>query len=279
MIRLTKSFILGILIFLIVLIFWFVLEKENQKAQVVFLDVGQGDSQLVLLPGDVQIIIDAGPSGNISAKLAQYLPFYDKDIELAILTHPHADHVRGFISIFRDYNVRNFMLAGANYESRVYADFMAALKSEGSNIYLARAGDSVRFNEHSVSIKEPLLKILAPIRETFGVSFKSIHDSNVIGQLNLGNKKFLLMGDAEMELEQELIVSKAIKDIDVLKIGHHGSKTSTSEKILQIAQPEEAIIQVGRNSYGHPTPSVLDRLTKFGIKIFRNDQLGDIVYK
>ena len=80
-------------------------------------------------------------------------------------------------------------------------------------------------------------------------------------------------------LEKELIASNAILDVDILKIGHHGSKTSTSEKLLEVSKPEEAIIQVGNNSYGHPTLMVLDRLTKFGIKVFRNDQLGDVVYK
>lgn len=273
MLYLNKKFILGVLLFLIVLISWFVLEKENQTAQVVFLDVGQGDSQLVLLPGDVQILVDAGPSANISAKLSQYLPFYDKDIELAVLTHPHADHLRGFISVFKNYQVKNFMLSGANYESRVYADFLAALKSEGSNIYLARPGNAISYENI------PILKILSPLGETFGRNFRGIHDSMVVSQLNLADKKFLLMGDAEEELENQIVASRVIGNIDVLKIGHHGSKTSTSEKLLQAAQPEEAIIQVGRNSYGHPTPMVLNRLAEFGIKVFRNDQAGDVVYK
>ncbi|MFY9493556.1 MAG: MBL fold metallo-hydrolase [Minisyncoccia bacterium] len=282
MIQLTKSFILGVLLFLVVLFFWFVLEKEKQEAQVIFLDVGQGDSQLVLLPGDVQILIDAGPSAKTAAKLGQYLPFYDKDIELAILTHPHADHLRGFISVFRNYRVKNFILSGANYDSRVYADFMAALKLEGSNVYLASAGDLVSFVKHPMSdknVQHPMLHILAPARETFGRNFKSIHDSNVVSQLNLADKKFLLMGDAEEDLENQLVAQNAIRDVDVLKVGHHGSKTSTSAKLLQAARPEEAIIQVGNNSYGHPYPAVLDRLGKFGVKVFRNDQLGDVIYK
>lgn len=282
MIRLTKGFILAILLFLTVLVFWFVFEKENQKAEVVFLNVGQGDSQLVVLPSDIQILIDGGPNSNISAKISKYIPFYDKDIELIILTHPHADHIRGLLQVFEDYNVKNFMFAGANYESKVYADFMTALEAEGSNVYLARAGDTISFVKHQVSgqnVQHLVLNILAPMRETFSRNFKSIHDSNIVSQLNLGHKKFLLTGDMEEDLELELIRSKAITDIDILKIGHHGSKTSTSPKLLQAARPEEAIIQVGRNSYGHPTPLVLDRLTRFGVKIFRNDQLGDIVYQ
>ncbi|MBI2052313.1 MAG: MBL fold metallo-hydrolase [Candidatus Sungbacteria bacterium] len=282
MIRLTKSFILSVLIFTAGLVFWFILEKEKQEAQVIFLDVGQGDSQLVLLPGDVQILIDAGPSADIAAKLGQYLPFYDKEIELAILTHPHADHLRGFVSVFRNYRIKNFMFSGANYESRVYADFIAALQAEGSNVYLAQAGDTISFVKHSMSdknVQNLILHILAPLKNDFGKNFKSIHDAMVVGQLNLAGKKFLLMGDAEEDLENQLIASNAIQNIDVLKVGHHGSKTSTSIKLLKSAQPEEAIIQVGNNSYGHPYPAVLNRLREFGVKVFRNDQLGDVVYK
>ncbi|MDP3799998.1 MAG: MBL fold metallo-hydrolase [bacterium] len=283
MIQLTKSFVLGALIFLTVLVFWFVLEKENQTAQVIFLDVGQGDSQLIVLPSDIQILIDAGPSADVSAKISNYLPFYDKDIELVILSHPHADHLRGLLSVLKDYNVKNFMFSGANYESKVYADFLNTLKAEGSNVYLAEAGDLISYE------KDEVLKILAPFKNTLSKSFKGIHESMVVSELNLGNKKFLLTGDMDEKLEQDLIASyfakasqdrsNALGDIDVLKVGHHGSKTSTSEALLKIAKPEEAIIQSGRNSYGHPTPLVLDRLNKFGVKIFRNDQLGDVVYK
>ncbi|MEK7565060.1 MAG: MBL fold metallo-hydrolase [Patescibacteria group bacterium] len=283
MIQLTKSFILGILTFITVLIFWFVFEKDNQKAEVIFLNVGQGDSQLIVLPSDIQILIDGGPNTDISAKISKYIPFYDKDIELVILTHPHADHLRGLLSVLKDYKVQNFMFAGANYESKIYAEFLDALKKEGSNVYVAEAGDLISYE------KDPILKILTPLKNTLSKNFKGIHESMVVSELSLGNKKFLLTGDMEEILERQLIASyfakasqdksNTLEDIDVLKIGHHGSKTSTSENFLKIVKPEEAIIQVGNNSYGHPTSLVLDRLAKSGVKIFRNDQLGDIVYR
>ena len=237
------------------------------------MNVGQGDSALIKLPGDIQILVDAGPSEDITGQLSRHLPFYDREIELAILTHPHADHLRGFLGVLKDYHVKNFILSGADYESKIYADFIKLLKAEGSQLYIAKAGDSVSWNN------TPILKILWPSEIVLGQNLKKIHDSTVVSQLNLGNKKFLLMGDAEVNVETALVWSNAIEDVDILKVGHHGSKTSTSETLLKAAQPEEAIIQVGRNSYGHPTPLVLDRLAKFGVKIFRNDQVGDVVYK
>lgn len=271
--RLRKSFILGVLIFLVFLIFYAIQVKENQKTEVVFLNVGQGDSQLILLPGDIQILIDAGPSNKISAKLAQYMPFYDKDIELAILTHPHTDHLTGFVSVFKNYNVKNFIFSGANYESQLYADFLETLKKEGSNVYLAKIGDTISYGE------TPILKILNPPKILLGQSFKNIHETAVVNELNLGQKKFLLMADADDDLDHKLVTANLIEDIDVLKVGHHGSKTATPPELLKVAQPEEAVIQVGKNSYGHPTQLILDRLTSAGAKIFRTDQTGDVVYK
>lgn len=278
MIQLTRKFVLGLLLFAVVLIFYAVWQKDDQPPRVVFLDVGQGDAMLASLPGDVQILVDAGPSGELASKLSWYLPFYDRDIELAILTHPHADHLRGFLEIFKNYTVKNFVFSGANYSSRVYADFMEALKKEGGNVYLARAGDMISYQGR------PILKILSPNEIELGRDFKKIHESNIVSQLELGNKKFLLMGDAEEALENQLVAriasdaTNAITDADILKVGHHGSKTSTSAKLLQAAQPEEAIISVGRNSYGHPNPGVLSRLQQIGAKVFRTDQAGDIIY-
>lgn len=270
---LSKKLVLGILAFIAVLIFYALGQKENQPLQVVFLDVGQGDGMLASLPGDVQVLVDAGPSGELASKLSRYVPFYDRDIELAILTHPHADHLRGFLEIFKNYNVKNFVFSGASYSSRVYTDFMEALKKEGSSVYLARTGDVISYQGR------PILKILSPDKITLGQNFKKIHDANIVSQLELGSKKFLLMGDAEEVMEFVLIASNAITDVDILKVGHHGSKTSTSAKLLQAARPEEAVIQVGRNSYGHPNPAVLDRLGQIGAKVFRTDQVGDIIYE
>ena len=256
-----------------VLVFIAAYQKGNQKPRAIFLNVGQGDAILVTLPGDKQILIDGGPSNKISAKLSAYMPFYDKDIELAILTHPHADHLNGLVSVFKNYNVKNFIWSGANYESKLYSSFIEVLSQEGSNVYLAKAGDIVSYGN------KPILKILYPPEILLGKSFKSIHESNIVSELDLGDKKFLLTGDMEEKLENQLVASNAIIDIDVLKVGHHGSKTSTSIGLLNLAKPEEAIISVGNNSYGHPVANVLSNLSKVGAKIFRTDQIGDIIYK
>jgi competence protein ComEC len=268
----NKKFILAVLLFLSVLVFWAVWEKESQKAEVIFLNVGQGDAMLVKLPGDIQILIDAGPADKIVSKLSEYLPFYDKDIELVLLTHPQSDHLRGFLEVFKNYNVKNLIFTGINYESQTYKNFIALASQENSKIYLAKMGDIISYG------KSPVLKIIWPQAIIFGHNFKNVHEANIVSQLNLGGKKFLLMGDADIALEERLLKANALEDIDVLKIGHHGSKTSTSQTFIKKVKPEEAVISVGRNSYGHPTAIILDRLSQISAKIFRTDQTGDVIY-
>ncbi len=273
MIQLSKKFILGVLAFALVLVFYAVLKQGNQRPQVVFLDVGQGDAELITLPKNIQILIDGGPSDKILTKLSKYLPFYDKDIELVVLTHPHSDHLRGLVTVVKNYNVKNVLWSGARYDSRIYNEWIEALKNENANIYVAKRGDKISWRG------APLLEVLSPQEIVLGKIFKKIHDSTVVAQLDLGGKKFLLMGDAEENLEKELLALGLGGDIDVLKIGHHGSRTSTSAGLLRATRPRETIIEVGRNSYGHPHAGVLDRLRQFGATILRTDKLGDIIYQ
>lgn len=269
----NKKLILAVLLFLAVLVFWAVWEKENQKAEAIFLNVGQGDAMLVKLPGDIQILIDAGPSDKIVSKLSEHLPFYDKDIELVLLTHPQSDHLQGFLEVFKNYNVKNLIFAGINYESQTYKNFLALVKQENTKVYLAKTDDIISYG------KSPVLKIIWPQAIILGQNFKNVHEANIVSQLNLGNKKFLLMGDADIALEERLIKSNALENIDVLKVGHHGSKTSTSQTFIKKVQPEEVVISVGKNSYGHPTATVLDRLNQISAKIFRTDMAGDVIYR
>lgn len=267
-----KKTILGILLLALATVGYAELDKERPEATVTFFDIGQGDAALIALPGDVQILIDGGPSDKILSKLESALPFYDKEIELVILTHPHADHLRGLNYVFNQYKVKNVLFSGARYESGVYRDFIERVGSEGARVYIAEAGDGVSWRGR------PILEILTPEKPVLGQSFKKIHDSTVVSRLTLGGIDFLLTGDAEEPLERELVASGLVSDADVLKVGHHGSKTSTGQGFLAAALPEVVVISVGKNSYGHPHPEVTRRLERLGSKIIRTDEGGDIVW-
>lgn len=268
-----KKTILGILLLALATVGYAGLEKNEEEARVTFFNIGQGDAALIALPGDTQILVDGGPSEKIISKLESSLPFYDKEIELVILTHPHADHLRGLNYVLDEYQVKNILLSGAQYESGVYREFIENVGREGAQIHLAKVGDGVSWRGR------PILEILSPSAPVLGQTFKKIHDSTVVSRLTLGDITFLLMGDAEEPLERRLLSAGLLDDADVLKVGHHGSKTSTSQGLLATTLPEVAVISVGKNSYGHPHPEVTRRLETLGSKVLRTDETGNIVWK
>jgi competence protein ComEC len=272
-IRYKKTVFLALLLSIAVLGYaTYLKEQSSAQASVSFLSVGQGDAILITVPHDIQILVDGGPGRSILSSLEEHLPFYDKTIELIALTHPHADHLRGLNVVLDSYVVKNVLLSGAVYESDAYVAFAQRLKDENAHVYVARAGDAVYYQQR------PLLRVLSPAEHLFGRTVSDVHDSNLVTQLSLGEMEFLLMGDAEESMERELVARGAIGDVTVLKVGHHGSKTSTSAELLSAALPEASVIQVGKNSYGHPHESVLSRFSALGSRVLRTDEMGDITW-
>ncbi len=263
-----------VIFFLLILgvVFYISQDGDVSKAKVVFFNIGQGDSSLISLPQDNQILIDGGPSEKILSSLGKYIPFYDKDIELVVLTHPHADHLRGVNHVLENYNVKNILISGSFYESGVFSKFLELLESEEAQVYIAQKGDKIFWR------REKIMEVIWPDRILLGREFRNIHDSNIVSEVFLGGVKFLFTGDLEEEIEKILVNSKNLQDINVLKVGHQGSKTSSSWSFLNEILPEVAVIPVGNNSYGHPHQIVLDRLEELGSKIFRTDRDDDIVW-
>src|SRR3989344_9608710 len=187
---------------------------ETSEATVAFLDVGQGDSIFVSLPGGVQILIDGGPDRSVVQKISSYMPFSDRTIELVILTHPHADHVRGLTEILTVYNVERVMLTGVRHDSNTYQRFLEAVVEEGSTVYLVRQGDYVRIGGM------PLLEVLAPQDDVAGTNVPDANQSSIVARLSLGGLSFLLTGDADGEAERMLLQERLVDDIDGLKGVH-----------------------------------------------------------
>lgn len=267
-----KKTILVILLLGLTVVGYAWLSTDRLEAKVVFLDVGQGDSILISLPGQIEILIDGGPTDEVIASLGRYLPFFDRAIELVILTHPHADHLRGVNAMLERYNVGAVMLTGVRHESRTYERFFDLLRNEGARLYLAQAGDRVVWNG------EEILTVLSPERIMLGQTVRDPNQTSIVTKLNLGGLTFLLSGDAEAEIERQLLAKNLAGDVDVLKVSHSGSRGGTSNEFLAATRPEVAVISVGQNSYGHPHPETLGRLGRLGSKILRTDERGDIVW-
>lgn len=249
--------------------------------------MGQGDSAFIETPEGHQILIDGGPTSDVLQKLSQRMPFWDKEIDLVILTHPEADHMQGLLSVLQRYNVDYVLWTGIKRNTPEFAKWQGALDSaQKSKTFLAslgfgQAGTKVITADEKTKIKAGNAKIdvLYPSKNLSGKELKNTsNDTCVVAKLIYGKDSFLFTGDISDKAEKELAGEGISLKSDVLKVAHHGSKYSTSDLFLQGVKPEYAVISVGKNSYGHPTPEALQRLEKYDIKTLRTDQLGDIEF-
>lgn len=272
--KIKKYFILFLVA--IVVVIWYVVFyfEQHQNLLVTFFDVGQGDAALIEIPGGNQVLIDGGPDKKILSKLGRALPFWDREIDLLILTHPHADHLDGLLEVLKKYDVGMVIESGVNHSVPEYQEWPEILKEKKIKIVTASAGQKLLLG------KNVKMDILSPFKNFSGQTVKNVHEATVASRLSYGKNSILFMGDAEKSLEYQMIFQGEKLDSDILKAGHHGSKTSSSEEFLKAVSPQAAIISAGRkNRYGHPHQEVLERLEKFGIKIFRTDLDGDIYLK
>lgn len=260
-------FLLLILLILNILVLPFVIFLSFEAyLEVSFFDVGQGDSIFIKAPGNYQVLIDGGPSySKVLDGLSREMPFNDKEIDLMILSHPESDHMTGLLSVLENYKVDNILWTGIEKEGEKFETWKRMINEEGANIYYANAGDRVIMGDAS-------LEIVNPKESLKGKEFKESNDTAVVTKLQYKDSSFLFTGDISSKIEKDLDNI----DVDVLKVPHHGSKYSTSNELLEKTTPLISVIQVGKNSYGHPTEEVLTRLDNFGIKVLRNDTNGDI---
>lgn len=240
-----------------------------------FLSVGQGDSFFITTPGMQNILIDGGPDSTVLEKLGEYMPFWDKEINLVILTHPDSDHVTGLIDVLQKYKVDNIMWTGISRDGSTYQQWLnviAKQKKMGAKIIIAQSGEEVKAGNVYINI-------LNPLDSLDGKYFKDDNDTGVVSRLIYGKISFLFSADITSKEEQKLISEKFNLQSDVLKVAHHGSKYSTSDIFLAAVAPKIAVISDGKNnSYGFPTVDVLQRLENFGIKVFRTDEAGDVKF-
>jgi len=269
-----KKFVLGVLIGLLIfnILAWFVVYdlSKIRYLEVIFFDVGQGDAIFIKTPQGHQILIDGGPDSVILEKLGKELPFYDRAIDLVILTHPESDHLTGLLDVLRSYKVKNILWTGVTRDTGAFRKWQELIEKEKAEIFIAKAGQKITIGKTS-------FEILFPFENLENKSVKDANNTSIVLRLDFGEISLLFTGDIYKSVERELLSLAKQLDTDVLKVGHHGSKTSTAEEFIIVVSPEIAVISVGRNnSYGHPHQETLDTLEKYGIRIFRTDLNGDI---
>jgi len=269
--RLRVHIILFVVALIAVIVILLKLFQAGGPAQVGihFLDIGQGDATLIQY-GSLQVLIDGGPSGkSLLSELDSLISFPDRNIEVVLVTHPDFDHFAGLIDLFDHYHVDTVLLTGVSRDTQSYRALAGKVNDHVEHIERVEIGSRINIS----NIAE--LVVLYPFDDVSDYQGNNINGTSIVALLDVGDVELLLMGDADARVEAQLLNSQLLEDIEVLKVGHHGSKKGTSSTFLAKIMPEYAVISVGAgNIYGHPAPSVLRALD--GINVLRTDQQGRI---
>jgi competence protein ComEC len=236
------------------------------KLHIVVCDVGQGDAIFIRTPNGSDVLIDGGPDNSVLSCLSKHMPFWDRTLEVVILTHPDSDHSLGIIDVIKRYKLIHFYTSKVEAETVIYEELLKTIRDHKVNIQYIWQGDQLTF-EDSLT-----MKALWPSFEWKGSKTNSF---SVIELLTYKNFTALFTGDSDAEQMNQ--ISGLAGNIDFLKVPHHGSRFGLTQEVIDFLSPEVAAISVGKNNrYGHPTRFVLDLLKSANIKIMRTDQVGDI---
>lgn len=261
--------------------------RETHQFKVIALNIGQGDSTLIQFRNGQKMLVDCGPNAGVLARLGAKLPFYDRSIDYVLVTHPDLDHYGGCVDVVKRYKVGEIITNGTSKENDPYWRVWDSVQKEsGAKV--------VVINSPRVwQIASTTLEFLSPDPALqFATAADDSNNYSIVFRLVDSFDTYLFTADMELPLEQALlkrycntIVSTTFKypcpalESNVLKVGHHGSKSSTGDELLRAVVPKTAVISVGPNKYGHPSLRVIKRLERAGVSILRTDQMGDILIK
>ena len=277
-----------------ILLIFLILQWPDSKLHLIVCNVGQGDAILLKL-GSVQVLVDGGKDEKVIGCLARYIPLWDRTIEVMVATHPDADHIGGLASVLDNYSVEKLVLTSSFKQTADFERFYQAVQREALTgmelIYLTELqklelereltgwiwNQAVENNEQLRENTIPTETQLSAVKLKKKEKNVSSNDLSIVVFLKYGRVSTLLTGDLEESGELALIKSGLLNTTTILKVGHHGSKSSTSTAFLKAVRPEIAVISAGKNnSYGHPTHEVLARLHEFGVTTYRTDEEGSI---
>ena len=234
-------------------------------------DVGQGDAMLIETPGNQRILIDGGPNYQLLEELGDEIPYFFRTIDLLILSHPDTDHITSFPEILRRYDVKKVLMTGVDDEASSYYAFLDALKESNAEIIIADARYDIDLGEGVV------MDILWPRENIFGKKIDDTNATSIVAKLIWKDHEILLTGDIDKGIERALLLGGEILTADILKVPHHGSKTSSSTGFLLAVDPDLAIVSAGRNNrYNHPHRQVVARYEDMGISVRRTNEEGEI---
>ncbi|MFA7286641.1 MAG: ComEC/Rec2 family competence protein [Patescibacteria group bacterium] len=259
-------------IFTVALLVWE--RRPTTDLTVSVLNVGQGDAIYIAFPTGERWLIDGGPDKSILAELDAILPFGDRRLTGVILTHPHSDHVAGLVSVINRYTVTYVVMPVAEHTSPPYLAFLEAIKQQQLKVIPVDHPFAWGGVSKGVSWRWEFLYPTTRLGK-----LPDNNETSIVSKLTYGKRSFLFTGDAPADVERALLAAGRNLKSDVLKVGHHGSDTSTSQEFLAAVAPQYAVISLGeRNRYGHPSVEVVSRLEKAGASVLRTDNDGAITF-
>ena len=273
---------------LVTLTLWLaVLSYPGEKLQIIACDVGQGDAVLVQKGSD-QILFDGGPDASVMSCLSNYMPFWDRTIEMVVLSHQQKDHFGGLIEVFKRYNVQNLIATPISASSQDYKVLIKLVGGSDVRVINPIGGITMRLGLIYLDILHPSEDFLAintdidfapKDKNVLGAYTTSadLNDFSVVVHLRYENFDALFTGDIGPRIIDEILLTSGVEDVEYIKIPHHGSKNGITEDLLDATKPKVAVISVKKdNSYGHPHKEVLDMLDERSIKVYRTDEMGDV---
>lgn len=244
-------------------------QVSNHNLRLHFIDVGQGDSSLIITPNGNTILIDAGDEAHAKKVLSYVREQGIEKLDLVIATHPDADHIGGMDKVIKNFDIGVFAMPDVSAKTNQYKQIQRELKAKKMRATRLYQGDEVQIDD------DIDFEILSPVK---GKKYDDTNEYSIVAKIVYKDTSFILMGDATMENEVDIINNVPDIDIDVLKLGHHGSSTSSSDYFITKTSPKIAIISCGKNNkYGHPHQEVMRVLKKHGVTPYRTDEMGDIV--
>lgn len=264
--------IISLLISLILIGAFLILDLPRDF-QVSFLDIGQGDAIYIRTPDDYHVMIDSGPSMNVLENLAEVMPRYSRTLDLLILTHPHADHINGFVEILKRYDIKRVMIVGTPSHNPYYAKILTLV--DDVELIYARSDRDIQLGSYVY------IDVVWPVDWRIGDEFENKNDASIAVRVFGPGGSFMLTGDAEHDEEAEMLKSGFDLTADVYKAGHHGSRTASGDEFLDEVGAKIVVIQNGKdNDFGHPHKEALENYFERSMEIRRNDKEGrvDFIY-
>ena len=276
---------------LLVTFFW---SLPDGKLHLVFCDVGQGDGAYIRFPDGRDMLVDGGPNNTVLNCLGRHMPFWDRHINIVVLTHPQKDHMQGLIDIFSRYSTDYFVRSDVVNATEGYQKLLDVVKRRSFKQKFVTTGETINIGTTTLSVLWPSAEQIAIFQRhslaasessqesvlqgsVLGASSPDLNDGSIVFWLRYGTFDAVFTGDADSHVEDKYVGTELADDtIEVLKVPHHGSKTGMTDAFIAWLHPKLAIISVGKNSYGHPSDKALLQLKGVGSRVVRTDESGDV---